>query len=86
MFDVISDCMDYVVVEVWRNNRVRVSSKFGITAPMSICSQMFSKFGLRLSRRMIIKTRSIFDYEVSTLIDFDKIDASLSLREDIRPL
>ena len=29
---------------------------------------------------MIIKTRSIFDCEVSTLVDFDKIDASSSLR------
>ena len=32
---------------------------------------------------MIIKTRSNFDYEVSTLVDFGKIDASSSLRADI---
>ena len=70
---------------VWRSNRARASSKFGITAPVSIYSWMFSKFGSRLSKRMIIKTRSIFDSEVSILEDFGKIDTSSSLRVDIRP-
>ena len=69
-----------MAVEVWQSNQARASSKIGITAPMSICSWMFSKSSPRLSKKMIIKTRSIFDCEVSTLVDFDKIDASSSLR------
>ena len=72
-------------MEVWRSNRAKASSKFGIIAPVSICSWMFSKFGPRLSRRVIIKTRFIFDSEVSVLEDFGKIDTSSSLRVDIRP-
>ena len=61
---------------VWRSKRARASSKFGITTLVSICSRMFSKSGPRLSKRMIIKTRSI--------VDLGKIEINSFLRVDIR--
>lgn len=68
-------CMIYYETTMSRNGRItkqprRILSKVG---PVRICSQIVSRFDLRLIRVSIMKTQLVFEREVSTFMDFDII-------------